>query len=345
MLWRERDVLAHFKENRTLLPPSVRAELVETFLTAASSLSLRMASIKPPSGTRSSTLRGIRIVSLALNLPGPAALMRLKALGASCTKLESPAGDPMLAYAKSAYAQMHEGVKIITADLKTERGLAKLHKLLAKTDVLLTSFRPSALARLGLSWKQLRIAHPHLNVVSIVGDTAAPEVPGHDLTYTAEHGLITGLELPPTLFADMGGSLLAVEAVLAAVLQQKSTGRSSQQTVGLSQAAQYLALPRQWGLTTPDGLIGGAHAFYQVMPCKDGRVSIAALEPHFAIRLAQLVGCSLSQSEDVLESSLKKKTLSFIKQRTCKELEVAAEKYDLPLHVLPKKAADIHKYP
>ncbi|MGL4621043.1 MAG: CoA transferase, partial [Chroococcidiopsis sp.] len=58
-----------------------------------------MASIKP--------LRGTRILSLALNLPGPAALMRLKALGASCTKLESPAGDPMHLYAKQAYAQMH----------------------------------------------------------------------------------------------------------------------------------------------------------------------------------------------------------------------------------------------
>lgn len=298
-----------------------------------------------PRGTRGSTLRGTRILSLALNLPGPAAMMRLKALGASCTKLESPAGDPMLVYAKSAYAQMHEGVKIVTADLKTERGLAKLHKLLARTDVLLTSFRPSALARLGLSWKLLHKAHPHLNLVSIVGETAAPEVPGHDLTYMAEHGLITGLELPPTLFADMGGSLLAVEAVLAAVLQQKTTGRSSHQSVGLSQAAKYLALPRHWGLTTPEGLIGGAHAFYQVMPCKDGRVAIAALEPHFAIRLAQLIGYPLSQNKDVLEIALKKQTLAFMKLHTSKELAVVAEKYDLPLHVLPTTTADTHKYP
>ncbi len=286
-----------------------------------------MATIKP--------LRGTRILSLALNLPGPAALMRLKALGASCTKLESPAGDPMNAYSREAYEQMHKGVKIVTADLKTEKGMAKLHKLLEKTDILLTSFRPSALARLGLSWKALHKAHPHLSLVSIVGDTAAPEVPGHDLTYMAEHGIIAGLELPPTLFADMGGSLLAVEAVLAAVIHQRSTGRSSMQTVGLSQAARYLALPRHWRLTTPDGLIGGAHAFYQVMPCKDGRVAIAALEPHFAIRLAQLVGSPLSQSEDVLESSLKKKTLSFMKRHTYKELQATADKHDLPLHVLP----------
>jgi crotonobetainyl-CoA:carnitine CoA-transferase CaiB-like acyl-CoA transferase len=133
----------------------------------------------------------------------------------------------------------------------------------------------------------------------------------------------------------MGGSLLAVEAVLAAVIQQRSTGRSSHQSVGLSQAAQYLALPRHWRLTTPDGMIGGAHAFYQVMPCKDGKVAAAALEPHFASRLAKLVGYSISRPQDVLESSLKKKVLLFMKQHTCNELESLAEQYDLPLHLLP----------
>ena len=280
-------------------------------------------------------LRGVRILSLALNLPGPAALMRLKALGASCTKLESPAGDPMQHYSTEAYAQMHAGVKIVKADLKTERGLARLHKLLAVTDVLLTSFRPSALNRLGLGWKALHKAHPHLNLVSIVGDTAAPEVPGHDLTYMAEHGLITGLDLPPTLFADMSGSLLAVEAVLASVIQQRATSRSSMQTIGLSQAAQYLALPRYWKLTTPDGLIGGAHAFYQVLPCKDGRVAIAALEPHFAQRVCVLMGTSLTQQDDALNAALRKKLKAFVKQQTSKALDSLAKKHDLPIFVMP----------
>jgi alpha-methylacyl-CoA racemase len=282
-------------------------------------------------------LRGTRILSLALNLPGPAALMRLKALGANCTKLESPVGDPMQAYSIEAYEQMHEGIKITRADLKTERGLNRLHKLLAKTDVLLTSFRPSALARLGLGWKALHKAHPHLNMVSIVGDTAAPEVPGHDLTYMAEQGLVTGLELPPTLFADMGGSLLAAEAVLAAVIQHKATGRSSNQVIGLAQATQYLALPRRWGLTTLEGLIGGAHAFYQVMPCKDGRVAIAALEPHFASRLAALLGEANLSLKNLCSNSPKKKMLALIGSYSCQELSVIAKQNDIPLHVMKCK--------
>ena len=67
-------------------------------------------------------LKGIRVLSLALNLPGPAALMRCRAMGATCVKLEPPSGDPMGHYNKPAYAQLHQGVKVLAADLKTEAG-------------------------------------------------------------------------------------------------------------------------------------------------------------------------------------------------------------------------------
>ena len=261
--------------------------------------------------------------------------MRLKALGARCTKIESPAGDPMSTYSKAAYGQMHQGIKLVKADFKTKLGLAKLNTLLAKTDVLLTSFRPSALARLGISWKALRISHPHLSLISIVGDTQAPEIPGHDLTYMAEQGLLSGLALPPTLFADMGGSLLTVEAVLTAMLQSEALGKGIHTQVGLAQATQYFALPRHWGLTTPEGVIGGAHAFYQVMPCKDGRVAVAALEPHFASRLALLVGQALVKPEDVQQVTLKKKTQKFMKKYSCAELAEIAQLHDLPLYAMP----------
>jgi hypothetical protein len=164
-------------------------------------------------------LPGIRILSLALNLPGPAALMRCRRMGATCVKLEPPSGDPMGHYNPAAYAQLHEGVKIVTADLKTDEGRGALHKELDKTDVLLTSFRPSALAKLGLSWKDLHSRHPMLCEVAIVGALGkGAEDPGHDLTYLAQNDLICGLDLPATLYADMGGSLMASEAVLQAAL-------------------------------------------------------------------------------------------------------------------------------
>ena len=129
--------------------------------------------------SRSQPLRGTRIVSLALNLPGPAALMRLRALGARCLKVEPPgpaptvSGDPMGQYNPDAYGQMHAGIRALTIDLKSERGRARLARELAATDVLLTSFRPSALAKLGLSWAALQRAHPQLSLIEIVGASRA----------------------------------------------------------------------------------------------------------------------------------------------------------------------------
>ncbi len=89
---------------------------------------------------KDSTLRGVRVVSLALNLPGPAALMRLAQMGATCTKVNPPNGDPMAHYTPQGYDTLHKGVKQITCDLKDAKGQQALHALLASTDVLLTSF-------------------------------------------------------------------------------------------------------------------------------------------------------------------------------------------------------------
>lgn len=289
-------------------------------------------------------LRGIRVLSLALNLPGPAALMRLKAMGAICLKAEPPAartapadtvGDPMGQYNPAAYAVLHEGIKVVTIDLKTERGQAALHKALARTDVLLTSFRPSALQKLQLGWKGLHRQYPGLSVVAIVGAPGArAEEPGHDLTYLADAGLVTGLDLPPTLFADMGGALMAGEAVLKAVLAQKASGRSSFQEVALSDAAAWLALPRDWGLTQPAGAVGGAHAGYRIYPCKDGRVAVAALEPHFAGSLCQVAGVKMEGMGSLFKAETHAAIAGFFKTRTRQQIDRLGVDQDLPLHTL-----------
>ena len=86
-------------------------------------------------------LRGTRILSLALNLPGPAALLRCARMGATCTKLEAPAtpphpsADPMALYSPQAYRDMHQGIAVLQAHLKTDEGQAALHAELAHTDV------------------------------------------------------------------------------------------------------------------------------------------------------------------------------------------------------------------
>jgi len=282
-------------------------------------------------------LRATRILSLALNLPGPAALMRLRAMGASCTKLEPPAptgrsGDPMQSYNPNAYATLHAGVKVIYANLKAESGQSTLRRALAHTDILLTSFRPSALKKLGLGWRALHAAYPALAMVCIVGAGGErAEEPGHDLTYLAEAGLVDGLHLPPTLYADMGGALMASEAVLQARLEQLRTGRGLRLEVALADAAHYLALPRSWGLTKPDGEVGGAHAGYRVYACKDGRVAIAALEPHFAKALMDVVGAGGEAAANMFKPTAHQAVAQFVAGKTRRALDALAQRHDLPL--------------
>ncbi|WP_048441117.1 CoA transferase [Caenimonas sp. SL110] len=285
-------------------------------------------------------LAGTRILSLALNLPGPAALMRCRKMGATCVKIEPPAGDPMRHYNQGAYDELSEGVKVITADLKTPDGQKVLHRELARSHVLLTSFRPSAITKLGLQWSKLHAAYPELSHVAIVGAPGpAGEEPGHDLTYLADNGLVPGLELPATLYADMSGSLMASEAVLGAALAQSERYAGSGQThpqgafieVALSEAAAYLALPRHWGLTQPAGAVGGAHAGYRVFPCKDGRVAVAALEPHFAAGLCAAAGLDASDMRTMFAPATHQAIAAFFLGQSRAELDRLAAERDLPI--------------
>jgi crotonobetainyl-CoA:carnitine CoA-transferase CaiB-like acyl-CoA transferase len=180
--------------------------------------------------------------------------------------------------------------------------------------------------------------------VAIVGAAGArAEEPGHDLTYLAEHGLVPGLELPATLYADMGGSLMAGEAVLQAALRkhERYAGSGDPHPEGLylevplAGAAEYLGLPRRWGLTQPSGSVGGAHAGYRVYPCRDGRVAVAALEPHFAASLCKAAGVAASDVRAMFAPQTHDAVATFFAGRTRAELDRLALEQDLPLHTLP----------
>lgn len=301
-------------------------------------------------------LQHTRILSLALNLPGPGALVRCAQMGAECTKLEPPptpgqaSADPMQVYSPQAYAAMHIGVRVLHAHLKTEAGQAALHAELARTDVLLTSFRPSALRKLGLDWDALQARYPRLSLVRIVGAAGTrAEEPGHDLTYQAEAGLITGNDMPPTLYADMAGALLASEAVLQALLARSHSGHGVCVDVALADAAHWLALPRQWGLALPQGDVGGTHAGYRIYECADGRVALAALEPHFALRLCAAAGMPVAENgptptptptsasavADLMRAPATHAHIAaFVHTQTCAALQTLATERDIPLHTL-----------
>ena len=278
--------------------------------------------IKPAYPARFKPLAGVRVLSVALNLPGPMALGRLRALGADVYKIEPPAGDPMRRMCAPLYRAMHRGVVVHMLDLKSAAGQAGLQEQLGPSDLLITSFRPAALARLRLGSRHLAQAYPRLSVVSIVGQRGhSAQVPGHDLTYQAGADLVDTARLPSTLLADMTGALLTVEAAMGAVLQSRRDGRGARVQVALADAAAYAAVPRLAGLTSPGGILGGALPNYGVYACGDGLVAIAALEPHFAAALADAAG-----------GSTRKAIARWCRAHNASELQAIATAWDLPLH-------------
>lgn len=172
-------------------------------------------------------------------------------------------------------------------------------------------------------------------MVAIVGAPGQrAEEPGHDLTYMAEAGLVTGMDMPPTLYADMGGSLMASEAVLQVQMQRMASSKGVRIEVALSEAAHYLALPRNWGLSTAKGSVGGSHAGYRIYPCKDGRVAFAALEPHFAQRLMQAAGQSQSDIRSMFGPESHTVIAAFVKDKSRAQLDALSVQQDIPLFTL-----------
>lgn len=289
-------------------------------------------------------LAGVRIVSLALNLPGPVALMRLAQMGAICDKIEPPAldtatGDPLASFAPIAFDELHRGISRHVLDLKHEESRHTLDTLLGEADVLITSFRPSALQRLGVDRATLHARFPALAIVNIMGERGVnAEQPGHDLTYEAQAGLVSDLRLPAVPFADMAGALLVSDAVLRLLLARlRDPSALLFEEVALADAARFLALPREWGLTQSPSPIGGSHAGYRLYACRDGRVAVAALEPRFAAALCRAAGVSEAHAARLQSPAACGYFEAFFADRECAEVQRMALEYDLPMAVMPDR--------
>lgn len=271
----------------------------------------------------SSLLQGIKIVSLALNAPGPVAAARLSQMGAEVTKVEPPSGDALSHAAPRWYEQLCKGQCVLKLDLKDRAGKQELETHLANADLLLASFRPSALKRLGLDWESLHARYPKLCFVGIIGHSAPEEErSGHDLTYQADLGLLRPPQMPPSLFIDLAGAERAVSMCLALLNKVARTGITGCAWVALHECAKDLAEPLQHGLTAPAGWLGGGYPLYGFFKTSDGWVAIAALEPHFGQRLLAELNLKKADRADLEPIFL---------QRSAKEWERWAAERDLPL--------------
>jgi crotonobetainyl-CoA:carnitine CoA-transferase CaiB-like acyl-CoA transferase len=268
-------------------------------------------------------LVGMRVVSLAVYVPGPIAAARLRAMGAEVTKVEPPGGDPLQQIAPGWYAELVDSQTVVRLDLKDLAGRTGLDALLAAADLLLTASRPAALRRLGLGWTELHARHPTLCHVAVVGEPGTrTERPGHDLTYQATAGLLDPPRLPRTLLADLAGAEQTVAAALALLLARERGAGAARAEVALSDAAAGFAPPLRHGLTAPGGLLGGGEPAYGIYPASEGWVAVAALEPHFRERLARELEVETLSADELSR---------VFHTRTAAEWEAWAAERDLPL--------------
>ncbi|MBV7295680.1 CoA transferase [Corynebacterium sp. TAE3-ERU12] len=280
--------------------------------------------------TPDAPLQGVRIITLAPNLPGPVAAARLAALGAEVTKIEPPAGDLLALAAPDYYAELSKNQQVRSLDLKNEADRDTLHELLADADLLLTSSRPGALQKMGLDFDSLSTQHPRLAQVAIVGELANPEHPGHDLTYQAAAGTLQPPAMPPVPWADMAGAERAVAEALLALHIVSQTNQGVLRTVGLGDVVADLAAPLRYGLTGPGTPLGGALPQYAIHPAAEGHVAVAALEPHFFSRLIAELGLSTTDAGALAAGNGEALTKA-LSQRTAAEWHTWAQARDLPI--------------
>jgi alpha-methylacyl-CoA racemase len=272
-------------------------------------------------------LRGFRILTTAVNLPGPAAAARLRLLGATVVKVEPPSGDQMHAFSPRWYRELNAGQTILTLDLKKPRDRARFDRLLERADLLMTASRPSALLRLGLDWQHVHARFPRLSHAALVGYKAPRQnVPGHDLTYIAHAGAVDPPRLPISLWADLAvAERLAAEG-LALLLGRERSGSGGFREVSVEETADAFAAPLRFGVTTPNGILGGKSPRYNFYRARQGWVAVATLESHFwGILLRELK----------LKKGTKPELAAAFRKRSAREWERWAVARDLPIVAVP----------
>ncbi|AMP01068.1 coA-transferase III family protein [Collimonas arenae] len=250
------------------------------------------------------------MLDLTRLLPGPFCSFYLAQLGAEVIKLEEPqGGDYARMLAPELFMLVNRGKKSVTLDLRQPQAVAAFHKLVEDADVVIESFRPGVMDKLGCGYQQLKLINPRLVYAALTGyGQTGPykDRAGHDMNYCAYAGLLeqTGaVDGPPVLSnfqsADLaGGALTCALGILAAVIGARTSGQGTLVDVGmldgtLALQALSLATIRTMGRSAKRGsdMLSGGLANYNIYACADGKhVAMAALEPKFFFNFCQAVG-------------------------------------------------------
>jgi crotonobetainyl-CoA:carnitine CoA-transferase CaiB-like acyl-CoA transferase len=267
--------------------------------------------------TTTGPLRSVRVLDLSRLLPGPFCSLILRELGAEVLKIEDCGmGDylrlfpPQRAGVGGAFYAVNRGKRSLALNLKRPEGRDILLRLLPGYQIVLESFRPGVLDRLGLSFDELRAVNPDVILCSITGygqDGPLSQRAGHDINYTALSGaLAMGGEaggapaLPGVQIADFSGGLWAAVQILAAL----HDGGGVHLDVSMTEGALAFLLPylgeMAFGSEPPrrgERPLSGGAACYGPYATSDGRhLAVGALEPKFFTALSTALGLSKEAS-------------------------------------------------
>jgi len=257
--------------------------------------------------SRPGPLAGIRVLDLTRLLPGRVATLHLADLGAEVIKIEDPqVGDYARTLgtgegADSAYFRMiNRNKQGLRLDLKKAEGVEVFKRLASAADVIVESFRPGVMDKLGVGYAAIAALNPRIAYCSISGygqDGPYKDLAGHDINYLGYAGVLDqiGCEggdpaLPNFQIADLlGGALTAAMGILAAVLDAQRTGKGRYVDVSMTDsvlAHTYFTMLRlnDSGHSLPRGadLLSGGLPCYGAYRCADGRhMAVGALEGKF----------------------------------------------------------------
>jgi crotonobetainyl-CoA:carnitine CoA-transferase CaiB-like acyl-CoA transferase len=271
-------------------------------------------------------LQGIRLLDLTHMLSGPYAGMMLADLGAETIKIEPPgrgegtrrllATDPRNSkHGMGAYfLTLNRNKKSVTVNLKSEEGLALFYELVKEADIVLDNFSAGVTERLKISHEHLSAINPRIVTCTITGfGETGPDNkrPAFDMVAQAMGGgmSITGQpDSPPTRagipIGDLGGGLMGVVGVLAALVARETTGRGQHVDISMLDAQisllNYMATMHFLSGDIPDKL-GNAHFVhvpYREFPCSDGYIIIAVITDNFWTNLMALVDAPELDTEE-----------------------------------------------
>jgi len=261
-------------------------------------------------------LDGIRALDLSRLLPGPFTSLILADLGADVVKIEEPrVGDYMRQFPpgkqgiSGRYLAVNRGKRSLALDLKAPAGRDAFLRMVERADVVIESFRPGVMDRLGIGWDALVARNPRVVLCSISGyGQTGPYAPraGHDLNYVGLAGVLAmGAEargrppaMPGVQIADSaGGGLWGATAVLAALFGRERTGRGAHLDISMTEGALALLVTELGNLdcgthpTRGTETLNGGLACYGVYRTRDGKyLSVGGLEPKFWLEFNRAIG-------------------------------------------------------